>query len=172
MRSKELNRIQKQIQQLERELETKRQEQDVLKEETLRVIQGKSGLDRDMLADLVAENKEAVLRAGDALQKAKQEQKEVEEAAKKMQRECSDLFTWANVYDNADFNERQAILHQFIKEVRVGRNYEVDIVLNVSLEEFEEFKAHSMAGSTKKRGRWTLNQPLKICPVARMPASS
>lgn len=83
MRSKELNRIQKQIQQLERELETKRQEQDVLKEETLRVIQGKSGLDRDMLADLVAENKEAVLRAGDALQKAKQEQKEVEEAAKK-----------------------------------------------------------------------------------------
>lgn len=89
MRSKELNRIQKQIQQLERELETKRQEQDVLKEETLRVIQGKSGLDRDMLADLVAENKEAVLRAGDALQKAKQEQKEVEEAAKKMQRDGS-----------------------------------------------------------------------------------
>ena len=86
MRSKELNRIQKQIQQLERELETKRQEQDVLKEETLRVIQGKSGLDRDMLADLVAENKEAVIRTGDALQKAKQEQKEVEEAAKKMQR--------------------------------------------------------------------------------------
>ncbi|OUP29161.1 recombinase family protein [Faecalibacterium sp. An192] len=156
MRSKELNRIQKQIQQLERELETKRQEQDVLKEETLRVIQGKSGLDRDMLADLVAENKEAVLRAGDALQKAKQEQKEVEEAAKKMQRECSDLFTWANVYDNADFNERQAILHQFIKEVRVGRNYEVDIVLNVSLEEFEEFKAHSMAGSTKKTGQMDL----------------
>lgn len=156
MRSKELNRIQKQIQQLERELETKRQEQDVLKEETLRVIQGKSGLDRDMLADLVAENKEAVLRAGDALQKAKQEQKEVEDAAKKMQRECSDLFTWANVYDNADFNERQAILHQFIKEVRVGRNYKVDIVLNVSLEEFEEFKAHSMAGSTKKTGQMDL----------------
>lgn len=156
MRSKELNRIQKQIQQLERALETKRQEQDVLKEETLRVIQGKSGLDRDMLADLVAENKEAVLQAGDALQKAKQEQKELEEAAKKMQRECSDLFTWANVYDNADFNERQAILHQFIKEVRVGRNYEVDIVLNVSLEEFEEFKAHSMAGSTKKPGQMDL----------------
>ena len=81
---------------------------------------------------------------------------EVEEAAKKMQRECSDLFTWANVYDNADFNERQAILHQFIKEVRVGRNYEVDIVLNVSLEEFEEFKTHSMAGSTKKTGQMDL----------------
>ena len=161
MRSKELNRIQKQIQQLERELETKRQEQDVLKEETLRVIQGKSGLDRDMLADLVAENKEAVLRAGDALQKAKQEQKEVEEAAKKMQRECSDLFTWANVYDNADFNERQAILHQFIKEVRVGRDYDVEIILNVSLDEFEEFKAHAWFPEDAKKGQMERKQAPK-----------
>ena len=161
MRSKELNRIQKQIQQLERELETKRQEQDVLKEETLRVIQGKSGLDRDMLADLVAENKEAVLRAGDALQKAKQEQKEVEEAAKKMQRECSDLFTWANVYDNADFNERQAILHPFIKEVRVGRDYDVEIILNVSLDEFEEFKAHAWFPEDAKKGQMERKQAPK-----------
>ena len=114
-----------------------------------------------MLADLVSENKEAVLRAGDALQKAKQEQKEVEEAAKKMQRECSDLFIWANVYDNADFNERQAILHQFIKQVRVGRNYEVEIVLNVSLDEFEEFKAHAWFPEDAKKGQMERKQAPK-----------
>lgn len=75
-----------------------------------------------------------------------------------MKRDCDDLFTWANVYDGANFNQRQAILHQFIKQVRVGRNYEVEIVLNVSLEEFEEFKAHSMASSTGKRAQKNLKQ--------------
>ena len=47
-----------------------------------------------------------------------------------MKRDCDDLFTWANAYDGANFNERQAILHQFIKEVRVGRDYDVEIILN------------------------------------------
>ena len=75
-----------------------------------------------------------------------------------MKRDCDDLFTWANAYDGANFNERQAILHQFIKQVRVGRNYEVEIVLNVSLEEFEEFKAHSMANSTRKWAQKNLKQ--------------
>ena len=158
MRGKELNRIQKQIQQLERELETKRQEQDVLKEETILVIQGKSALDRNMLADLVAENKIAVAKAHEALKMAKVELQELETSIEKSKQTCDDLFTWANAYDGANFNERQAILHQFIKQVRVGRNYEVEIVLNVSLEEFEEFKAHSMANSTRKRAQKNLKQ--------------
>lgn len=100
----------------------------------------------------------AVIKAGEDLQKAKAEEKALQEATKKMKRDCDDLFTWANAYDGANFNERQAILHQFIKQVRVGRNYEVEIVLNVSLEEFEEFKAHSMANSTRKRAQKNLKQ--------------
>ncbi len=156
MQAENLDQARKQVETLERDLQTRRQEQDVLKEETILVIQGKSALDRNMLADLVAENKTAVAKAHEALKMAKVELQELETSIEKSKQTCDDLFTWANVYDNADFNERQAILHQFIKEVRVGRNYEVDIVLNVSLEEFEEFKAHSMAGSTKKTGQMDL----------------
>ena len=32
-----------------------------------------------------------------------------------------------------------------IKEVRVGRDYDIEIILNVPLEEFEEFKSHSLS---------------------------
>ena len=82
-----------------------------------------------------------------------------------MKRDCDDLFTWANAYDGANFNERQAILHQFIKQVRVGRDYDVEIILNVSLDEFEEFKAHSMANSTRKRAQKNLKQaPQRVNP--------
>ena len=156
MRGKEQERVKQEIKRLEKELETKRQEQDMLKAETIRVIQGKSALDRDTLAEMMAETKAAVIKVGEDLQKAQAEEKALQEATEKMRRDCDDLFTWANVYDGANFNQRQAILHQFIKQVRVGRNYEVEIVLNVSLEEFEEFKAHSMAGSTKKTGQMDL----------------
>ena len=158
MRGKEQERVKQEIDRLEKELETKRQEQDILKAETILVIQGKSALDRDTLAEMMAETKAAVIKAGEDLQKAKAEEKALQEATKKMKRDCDDLFTWANAYDGANFNERQAILHQFIKQVRVGRNYEVEIVLNVSLEEFEEFKAHSMANSTRKRAQKNLKQ--------------
>lgn len=153
MHSRELKEAQKQIEKLERDLETRRKEQDALKEEMIRVIQGKSNLDRDMLADLVAENREATAKAHEALQAAKARQEELQLSTEKMQRDCDDLFTWANIYDGASFEQRQAILHQFIKEVRVGRDYDVDIILNVSLEEFEEFRAHAMAKSLSETGR-------------------
>ena len=153
MQAENLDQARKQVETLERDLQTRRQEQDVLKEETILVIQGKSALDRNMLADLVAENKIAVAKAHEALKMAKVELQELETSIEKSKQTCDDLFTWANVYEDADFNQRQAILHQFIKQVRAGRNYEVEIVLNVSLEEFEEFKAHSMANSTRKRAQ-------------------
>ena len=103
----------------------------------------------------------AVIKAGEDLQKAKAEEKALQEATKKMKRDCDDLFTWANAYDGANFNERQAILHQFIKQVRVGRNYEVEIVLNVSLDEFEEFKAHAWFPEDEKKGQMERKQAPK-----------
>ena len=76
--------------------------------------------------------------------------KEIEEQNQKDERNCSDLFTWASTYKDASFERRQTILKQFIKEVRVGRDYNIEIVLNVPLDEFEEFKRHA---ATAGRGK-------------------
>ena len=84
--------------------------------------------------------------------------KEIEEQNQKAEHNCSDLFTWASSYQEASFEKRQAILHQFIKEVRVGRNYEVEIILNVALEKFEEFKSHSVRMSTARSGQMMPSQ--------------
>ena len=87
--------------------------------------------------------------------------KEIEEQNQKAEHNCSNLFTWASTYQNASFQQRQAILNQFIKEVRVGRDYNTEIVLNVPLEEFEEFKSHPLSVRTPS-GRKT---DLKQAPV-------
>ena len=45
-----------------------------------------------------------------------------------------------------------------IKEVRVGRDYDIEITLNVPLEEFEEFKSRSLSVRTPSRRKTDLKQ--------------
>ena len=56
---------------------------------------------------------------------------------------CNELFTWVDVYDTANHDERRAILQQFIKEIRVRKDYEISITLNASFNQVEQLKAVS-----------------------------
>ena len=56
---------------------------------------------------------------------------------------CNELFTWADVYDTANHDERRAILQQFIKKIRVRKDYEISITLNASFNQVEQLKAVS-----------------------------
>ena len=56
---------------------------------------------------------------------------------------CNELFTWADVYDTANHDERRAILQQFIKEIRVRKDYEISITLNASFNQVEQLKSVS-----------------------------
>ena len=150
MRRKDLDAAKKEATRWKEEVQTKVDEQDALKKEMIRVIQGTSGLDREMIQQMVNENKEALLTAQTNLADSEKKLKEIEEQNQKAERNCSDLFTWASTYKGASFERRQAILKQFIKEVRVGRDYNIEIVLNVPLDEFEEFKRHAASAGRGK----------------------
>ena len=56
---------------------------------------------------------------------------------------CNELFTWEDVYDTANHDERRAILQQFIKEIRVRKDYEISITLNASFNQVEQLKSVS-----------------------------
>lgn len=99
-----------------------------LKDEMIRVIRGKSSIDRDMIQQLLDENQAAIQAAQDALTAAQNKLEEIEQENKKAENDCSNLFTWASTYQNASFQQRQTILNQFIKEVRVGRDYDIEII--------------------------------------------
>ena len=136
-------RIQKKIQKIQKDLEAKQKELDDLKAETILVIRGVSALDKELLGTLVAEAKDALETLEKQLVQAQEEYEEATKTAKRSNYICNELLTWADVYDTANHDERRAILQQFIKEIRVRKDYEISITLNASFDQVEQLKAVS-----------------------------
>ena len=136
-------RIQKKVKKIQKDLESKQKELDDLKAETILVIRGVSALDKELLGTLVAEAREALETLEKQLVQAQEEYEEATKTAKRSNYICNELFTWADVYDTADHDERRAILQQFIKEIRVRKDDEISITLNASFNQVEQLKAVS-----------------------------
>ena len=136
-------RIQKKVKKIQKDLESKQKELDDLKAETILVIRGVSALDKELLGTLVAEAREALETLEKQLVQAQDEYEEATKTAKRSNYICNELFTWADVYDTANHDERRAILQQFIKEIRVRKDYEISITLNASFNQVEQLKAVS-----------------------------
>ena len=136
-------RIQKKVKKIQKDLESKQKELDDLKAETILVIRGVSALDKELLGTLVAEAKDALETLEKQLVQAQEEYDEATKTAKRSNYICNELFTWADVYDTANHDERRAILQQFIKEIRVRKDYEISITLNASFNQVEQLKAVS-----------------------------
>ena len=136
-------RIQKKVKKIQKDLEAKQKELDDLKAETILVIRGVSALDKELLGTLVAEAKDALETLEKQLVQAQEEYDEATKTAKRSNYICNELFTWADVYDTANHDERRAILQQFIKEIRVRKDYEISITLNASFNQVEQLKAVS-----------------------------
>ena len=128
---------------IQKDLEAKQKELDDLKAETILVIRGVSALDKELLGTLVAEAKDALETLEKLLVQAQEEYEEATKTAKRSNYICNELFTWADVYDTANHDERRAILQQFIKEIRVRKDYEISITLNASFNQVEQLKAVS-----------------------------
>ena len=136
-------RIQKKVKKIQKDLEAKQKELDDLKAETILVIRGVSVLDKELLGTLVAEAREALETLEKQLVQAQEEYEEATKTAKRSNYICNELLTWADVYDTANHDERRAILQQFIKEIRVRKDYEISITLNASFNQVEQLKAVS-----------------------------
>ena len=143
VKTNDATRIQKKIKKIQKDLESKQKELDDLKAETILVIRGVSALDKELLGTLVAEAKDALETLEKQLVQAQEEYEEATKTAKRSNYICNELFTWADVYDTANHDERRAILQQFIKEIRVRKDYEISITLNASFNQVEQLKAVS-----------------------------
>ena len=144
VKTNDATRIQKKIKKIQKDLEAKQKELDDLKAETILVIRGVSALDKELLGTLVAEAKDALETLEKQLVQAQEEYEEATKTAKRSNYICNELLTWADVYDTANHDERRAILQQFIKEIRVRKEYEISITLNASFNQVEQLKSVSI----------------------------
>lgn len=120
-------------------LQEKEKDLEDYKGETLKVIRGQSKLSIDLLNSLTAEANEQIRDARAHAEKTEKHYLGLLESAENLRKEYDRLLTWADLYDKSTFEAKKMIAAQFIKAVRVGRDYNIEIDFNVSFEEFQSF---------------------------------
>ena len=123
------------------------------KAETLKVIRGQSNLSVELLNALVKETETMIALAQTRIDAAQTEYESLLASAENLRQEYDRLLTWADLFDTCSFEAKKMIVAQFVKAVRVSRDYNIEIDFNVSFEEFQNFSV--------KNGEPVILQPLR-----------
>lgn len=154
--AKEVNLAKSKLNLLNEQHRQKQREYQDLRTETIKVIQGTSRLNVDLLNSLVDETSEQIKQLGLQIQTATAELEETVQNASQVLREYDQLMGWAEMYDNCTFEAKKMIVVQFVKAVHVRRDYEIDIEFNVSFEEFQALYLEGEPEEAKRSGADTL----------------
>ncbi len=93
----------------------------------------------DLLNTLVVETEGKVKEAQAALNAADMELKTLLETSENRKHKYDRLLSWADLYNKISFATKRIIASQFIKSVRIGRDYNSEVDFNVSFDEFQNF---------------------------------
>ena len=154
--AKELELIKSKLKLLNDQYRQKQREYQDLRAETIKVIQGTSRLNVDLLNSLVEETSDQIKQLEQQIQVTTTELEETLRDASQVLQEYDQLVGWAEMYDNCTFEAKKMIVAQFVKAVRVRRDYEIDIEFNVSFEEFQALYLEGEPEESKGPGGDTL----------------
>ena len=63
------------------------------------------------------------------------------------------MMNWAKLFDNCNFEAKKMIIAQFVKAVRVKRDYEIEVEFNVAFDEFQQIYLESEKRRTRRGAR-------------------
>lgn len=109
--------------------------------EAIRVIRGESKFSDELLNTLIEQAKTEEKKRVQAVAAAQEELDLLNEGANREAEEFDRLISWADVYDTCSFETKKMFISQFIRAVRVFRDYNIEIDFNVSFDEFKNLKA-------------------------------
>ena len=154
--AKEIELIKSKLKLLNDQYRQKQREYQDLRAETIKVVQGTSRLNVDLLNSLVDETSDQIKQLEQQIQATTTELEETLRDASQVLQEYDQLIGWAEMYDNCTFEAKKMIVAQFVKAVRVRRDYEIDIEFNVSFEEFQALYLEGEPEEAKRPGAETL----------------
>jgi Mg2+ and Co2+ transporter CorA len=112
---------------------------DVLAEyeaEVINSLRGKSQFSPDLLNKLHAEAAERTKQAKQRVTLCESELSGSEKRLVELRHEYSSLLSWAGIFDISSIEAKKMILTHIINVIRVKRDYELDIELHISCEQF------------------------------------
>ena len=128
-------------------LKEKERELQLYKSEIRKVIEGSSSWSMELLNEMISETKEQIALTEVDIQKAQSEIDGYEQLSAEVTKDYNKILTWADLFDGCTMEAKKMIVAQFIKQVRVVRDYHLEIDLNVS---FEKFLSCTEAESSEK----------------------
>ena len=134
----------------EMQLSEKRRELEDYRNETIKVIRRESRLNVDLLNELIDKAQADMEALSQAAEAARQELESRTADMETEQQEYDKLKTWADLYDNCNFAAKKMIVSQFIKSVRVYRDYTLEVEFNVSFEQFQQLQAACSGGANER----------------------
>ena len=154
--AQEVELVKSRLSLLNEQYRQKQREYQDLRAETIKVIQGTSRLNADLLNSLVSETAEQIKQLAAQIQSTTAELEETVQTASQVLREYDQLISWAEMYDHCTFEAKKMIVAKFVKAVRVRRDYEIDIEFNVSFEEFQALYLEGEPEEAKRPGTNTI----------------
>jgi len=103
--------------------------------EVIKVIRGESTLNSDLLNKLYEEAKEKVSEAERHVQQLEESLLNGEQMKMELSEQFSNIRNWSDMYDTCDMETKKMILSRIFSEVRVRRDYEVEIDLTATCEQ-------------------------------------
>ena len=127
----------------------KDKELQLYKSEVKKVIEGTSSFDMELLNELIAETKAQISTAQTEMENAQAEIDGYEQLSTMIEARYDKITTWADLFAESTIEAKKMIVAQLIKQVRVGRDYEMEIDLNVN---YEMFSGMLLEDQTEEKG--------------------
>ncbi len=132
----ELNYLRKKIRTMQEENENLKKQLMELSGEIANALMGNSKFSVDILANTINDTKLKISENTAEIAKLESELNNQESAVQNINKYYDAFSGWADEYQHASLAQKKMIICNLIKEVHIGKDYEIDIIFDMNYEQF------------------------------------
>jgi len=114
----------------------KTKELELYKSEVKNVIAGNSKFSMEILNELISESKEQIDTLDELIKNTKADIEGFGQVKTQVAKRYNDVMTWADMYEECSMEAKKMVISQLFSRVRIGKDYTVEIDMNVSYDMF------------------------------------
>jgi len=109
---------------------------ELYKAEVKNVITGNSKFSMEILNELINETKEEIKKLDEVIKNTKADIEGYGQLRKQVAKRYNDVMTWADMFDECSMEAKKMVVSQLFNKVRIGKDYTIEIDMNVSYDMF------------------------------------
>lgn len=114
------------------------QAHEKLKEEVIKSMIGESVFEASMIQSMLEENAEKTKASALLIKELEFEQTRLNDRVKQLAEQYEHIHDWADIFDQAEPDEKKMILARMIEKIEVTRDYHIKIRFFIALEDFRQ----------------------------------